>query len=257
MGGLVPRIERAVLGGLPFTSSDFRDFRTHGPRMRIDDLSAPSGRFVARASASVATVDRRPGLRVFSPAANTAFASVFVVPSGGDQGSAEAPAPAAFVAHRAPPPMSTVQREDSAVSTAPAASAPSGQGSAGAHAAATTVAQRAPPSTSALQGEDSAVSTAPGASASSGKGYEEAPAVATIVAQRAPPPTSTFQEKVSAVFTDPAASSPSPPGNLAPLNTFPPSGRISTRTTRRAAAAAGSARPAVDYDSGPGEAPRP
>ena len=38
---LVPRPESAVLGGLLFTSSNFRDFRAHGPRMRIDDVFAP------------------------------------------------------------------------------------------------------------------------------------------------------------------------------------------------------------------------
>ena len=61
------------VGYLPSTSSDFRNFRTHGPRMRIGNLSAPSGRFVARVSASVVTVDRRPGSRTFSPTANAAF----------------------------------------------------------------------------------------------------------------------------------------------------------------------------------------
>ena len=35
--------------------------RVHWPRMRIDDRSAPSGRFVARVSTAVTTVDRRPG----------------------------------------------------------------------------------------------------------------------------------------------------------------------------------------------------
>ena len=29
LGGLVPRTEGAVLGGLPFTSANFCDFRTH------------------------------------------------------------------------------------------------------------------------------------------------------------------------------------------------------------------------------------
>ena len=29
LGGLVPHTERAVLDGLPFTSSSLRDFRTH------------------------------------------------------------------------------------------------------------------------------------------------------------------------------------------------------------------------------------
>ena len=57
----MPRTERAVVGGLSFTSADFCDFRIHGPRMRIDDLFAPSEIFVARVSASIATVDRFPG----------------------------------------------------------------------------------------------------------------------------------------------------------------------------------------------------
>ena len=68
LGGLVPRTESAVLGGLPFTSADYCDFRTHGPHMRIDDLSAPSGRLVARVSAS--TVDRCPGRGRTLPAAD-------------------------------------------------------------------------------------------------------------------------------------------------------------------------------------------
>ena len=36
-------------GGLLLSQSDFRDFHEHGPRMRIDDLDAPSGEYVARA----------------------------------------------------------------------------------------------------------------------------------------------------------------------------------------------------------------
>ena len=70
LGGLVPRTDGAVLGGLPFTSADYGDFLTHGPHMRIDDLSAPPGRFVARVSASVTTVDRRPGRGRTLPAAD-------------------------------------------------------------------------------------------------------------------------------------------------------------------------------------------
>ena len=61
LSGLVPHPESAILGGFTFTSSDFCDFRTHGPRMRIGDLSAPSGRFVARVTATVTTDDCRPG----------------------------------------------------------------------------------------------------------------------------------------------------------------------------------------------------
>ena len=70
LGGLMPRTESAVLGGLPFTPADYCDFRTHGPHMKIDDLSAPSGKFVARVSASVTTVDRCPGRGRNLPAAD-------------------------------------------------------------------------------------------------------------------------------------------------------------------------------------------
>ena len=73
LGGLVRRPDRAVLGGLPFASSDFRDFCAHGPRMRNDDLSALPGRFFARVPAAVTTVDRRPGRGAILPAADTAF----------------------------------------------------------------------------------------------------------------------------------------------------------------------------------------
>ena len=99
LGGLVPRTESAVLGGLPFTSADycdsrtecavlgglpftsadFSDFRTHAPLIRIDGLSVPSERFVARVSASVATVDRCPGRGWALPAADNTFASVFAL----------------------------------------------------------------------------------------------------------------------------------------------------------------------------------
>ena len=61
LSGLVPHPESAVLGGLPFTSWDFRDFRARGSRMRIGDLSAPSRKFVARVTAAVTTDDCRPG----------------------------------------------------------------------------------------------------------------------------------------------------------------------------------------------------
>ena len=70
LGGLVPRTESAVLGGLPFTSAGYCDFRTQGPHMRNDDLSALLGRFVAGVSASVTTVDRCPGRNRTLPAAD-------------------------------------------------------------------------------------------------------------------------------------------------------------------------------------------
>ena len=98
LGGLVPRTESTVLGWLPFTSADFCDFRAHGPRMRTDDFSAPSRRFVARVSASVATVDRCPGRGRALPTANNDFASAFAVPTEVGTGSAEAPAAVTTVA---------------------------------------------------------------------------------------------------------------------------------------------------------------
>ena len=53
LSGLVPLIESAVLGEIPLTSTDCCDFRTHGPRMKVDDLCGISRSFVARVSASV------------------------------------------------------------------------------------------------------------------------------------------------------------------------------------------------------------
>ena len=172
MGGLVPRTDSIVLGGLPFTSADYCDFRTHGPRLRIDDPSAPSGRFVARVSTPVSAIDRCPGRGRSLPATDYAFASVFAVPTRVGEGSAEAPA------------------------------------------AATPVAQPTP-SRSPTQGSDSVEPTGQPASA------------------------------------------PAPPGApVAPLPK-PFSDRISTRTRRRTATAAGVEPPAVDYGFGPGGAPRP
>ena len=106
-------------------SSDIRDFHAHGPRMRIDDLCTPCGRFFARVSAAITTADRRPGRGSFFPAADTAFVSIFVVPSKGGTGSAEALAAVTAVAQHAPSPSSTLQGADSAAITNPAASAPS------------------------------------------------------------------------------------------------------------------------------------
>ena len=48
-----------------------------------------------------------------------------------------------------------------------------------------------------------------------------------------------------------------PLGDPAPSTALPPSGRISTRTRRRTAAATGTALPAADYGFGPGGVPRP
>ena len=123
LSGLVPHPESAVSGGLPFASSDFRVFRAHGQRIRTDDVSAPSGRFVARVAAAVTTDDRRPGRGDFCPAAGTAFAPFFSVPSEGGTGAVEAPAAATAVTRHAPSPSSTSQRADSDAITDPTASA--------------------------------------------------------------------------------------------------------------------------------------
>ena len=83
--------------------------------MKIDDLSAPSGRFVTRVTATVTTAD-------------TAFASVFAVPSEGGTGSAEGPAAATSFARHAPPSSNISQGANPAAITDPAASAPSPRG---------------------------------------------------------------------------------------------------------------------------------
>ena len=129
MDGLVPRTESAVLGWAPFhPSADFCDFRTHGPRMRIDDLSASSGSFVALVSASVATVDCCPDRGRALPVADNDFASVFAVPTEVGTGFAEAPAATKTVAQPTPSRSST-QGTDSVETTGPTASVPASPGS--------------------------------------------------------------------------------------------------------------------------------
>ena len=90
--------------------------------MRIDNLCALSGSFVARVSAAVTTVDPRPGRGDFVPAVDTAFASIFAVPSEGGTVSVEAPAATTAVAQHAPSPTNTRQRTHSSAITDPAAS---------------------------------------------------------------------------------------------------------------------------------------
>ena len=89
-GGFVPRTKHAALGGLPFTSTAFHDFRIHESRIRIDGFSASLGRFFARVSASVATTKGCTGPGSISLAADTVFAAVYAIPIEGGKGSAEA-----------------------------------------------------------------------------------------------------------------------------------------------------------------------
>ena len=128
LGGLVPRTESAVFDGLPFTSTDYCDFRTHGSHMRIDDLSAPSGRFVARVSASVTTVDRCPSRGRTLPAAdNDSLRSSPYPPRS-------AWAPQKPLPPRRPSPSRLLQRSptqetDAVETTGPTTSAPASPGS--------------------------------------------------------------------------------------------------------------------------------
>ena len=82
LGGVVPQPGSAVLGAPLLTSTDYRDVRAHGPRMRIDDLSVSTGRFVARGSAFVGTGDDCLGRAPLWPAADATFIPVFALPSG-------------------------------------------------------------------------------------------------------------------------------------------------------------------------------
>ena len=105
----MPQPDSAVLGGLPLTSTDFHVFRAHGPRLRIDDLSAPTGRFVARVSAFVGTGDDRLGRTPFWPAADSNFTPVLAVPSGATPPESPPPAPMPpSEAPVAPPPTSRI-----------------------------------------------------------------------------------------------------------------------------------------------------
>ena len=103
-------------------------FAHNGPHMRIYDLSALSGIFVARVSASVATVDRCLGRGRALPAADNGFVSVFAVPTEVGTGSAEAPAATTSVAQPTTS-RSPTHGTDSFETTGPTASAPASPGS--------------------------------------------------------------------------------------------------------------------------------
>ena len=124
----MPRRESAVLGGLPFTSADYCDFRIHGPHMRNDDLSAPSGRFVARVSAFVTTVDRCPGRGRTLPAADNDSLRSSPYPPRSTR------VPQKPLLLRRPSPSRLLQRSptqgiDTVETTGPTASAPASPGS--------------------------------------------------------------------------------------------------------------------------------
>ena len=87
--------------------------------MRIDDLSALWGSFVARVSASIATVDRCPGRGRVLLAADNDFASVFEVPTEVGTGSAKIPSAATTVAQPTPFSRSSTKETDSVETTGP------------------------------------------------------------------------------------------------------------------------------------------
>ena len=76
----MPQPDNAVFSGLPLTPTDFRDLRADGTRMRMGDLSAPAGRFVASFSAFVGTGDDRLDRVPFWTAADATFTAA--VPLG-------------------------------------------------------------------------------------------------------------------------------------------------------------------------------
>ena len=69
----MPQPDSAVLDGLPWTPTDFHGFHEHGPDMRLDNISAPTERFVTRVSAFVDTSGDRLGHALFWPATDATF----------------------------------------------------------------------------------------------------------------------------------------------------------------------------------------
>lgn len=111
--------------GFVFASSGYSRLTRNRPRTRIVDFSSPSTNFVDHVPVPVTTIDRRAGRGAISPAAGTAFALVFAVPSEGGSGSAEAPAVATAVAQYASPLTSTSEGADVAAIADPATPTPS------------------------------------------------------------------------------------------------------------------------------------
>ena len=89
-----------------------------------------------------------------------------------------------------------------------------------------------------------------------GTGSAQAPGAAMTVTQ--PTPSRSSSQGIDSVeTTGPTASASASPGSSAPQAVKPSSDRISIRTRRRTATAAGISPPPIDYGFGPGGAPRP
>ena len=80
LDGLAPSGPSSGSGGLPLSPHDFHDFRQHRPRMRVDELDAPSRESVARAPLHVALRSLNWVFPVNACASDSLAASVFAVP---------------------------------------------------------------------------------------------------------------------------------------------------------------------------------
>ena len=79
LGGIMPPDHANALGGLPLTEDDFSDFRRHGPRMKLDNLAAPSGDFEHRATQSKFTHRPQHHLRQHPRIARADQGTVFAI----------------------------------------------------------------------------------------------------------------------------------------------------------------------------------
>ena len=79
LGGLEPSNPSSSLGGLPLSPHDFHDFRSHGPRMSVDDLDTPLGEFGACTPFHVTSLGYTPSPSASTWADNHFVASVFAV----------------------------------------------------------------------------------------------------------------------------------------------------------------------------------
>ena len=79
LGGLEPSNPSSILGGLPLSPHDFHDFRSHGPRMSVDDLDTPLGEFGACTPFNVTPLGYNSSPSASTWADNHFVASVFAV----------------------------------------------------------------------------------------------------------------------------------------------------------------------------------
>ena len=212
LGGLAPSSHSIGLGGLPLSQADFRDFREHGPRMRIDDLDVPYGEFVARAPISVFRRVSSRTLTASMHAASDPSASVFVVPV--------VPPPASTGVGQNNVSLPPKLGSSAAELTSPALSAPTGSVSLGTDIVTPTTTNPQP----FFHGDAEDL------------GSQASPAQRQATSHVA-------KSNRTLVVALPRLSSTS----QARPSSLVPSDPVSTRTRRRQAIAAGSPKPSVDY----------